>query len=297
MKLPNLLATVFLALAAALLPALTSAAEGPYAGPEGKELPFSSAREVAEFLATAEEIASKDLSTGITKPKKLTLEKDGVRAHAVFHSIDRREQKKRRLENGNHVMYLRDSYRSQVAAFELSQLLRMTTVPPTASRRSHGRQGSVQLWIEEAMTEKGRRKKAIAPPDDVVWSQQKSDQWVFDNLINNIDRNTGNTLIDSSWNVWLIDHTRSFGADRQLPYPERVTSVSQELWAGLKALDPDEVSERLAPYLTKGEIKALLTRHQKLVERIEVRIDRLGEDRIVFVYGQPWVLATYAPAG
>jgi hypothetical protein len=292
MKRKTLLAVALIA----LLPALAAAEGSRYLGPDGEPLPFSTPEEAAEFLASAEEIGSKDLSTGITKPRKLLLEKDGIRAHAVFHSVDRREQKNRRLENGGSVMYLRDSYRSQVAAYELSRMLQMNTVPPTAARKSRGHQGSVQLWIEEAMTEKGRRKRALEPPDQLVWNQQKSDQWVFDNLINNTDRNTGNTLIDGAWNVWLIDHTRAFGADRKLPYPERVRSVSRELWAGLTGLDPEEVRERLAPYLAKGEIKALLIRHQMLLERIEERIGRLGEDRIVFTYGEAWVSASFEPA-
>jgi len=37
--------------------------------------------------------------------------------------------------------------------------------------------------------------------------------WVvrlFDQLIYNTDRNLGNLLIDKSWRLWMIDHTRAF---------------------------------------------------------------------------------------
>ena len=274
----------------------TEVPDRAWMGPDGVPLPFDSAAELTDFLASAAVVASKDLSTGTTRPKKLTLERDGVRLHAVFHSIDRSERQVKRLANGQFVLHLRDSYRSQVAAYEISRLLGIDSVPPTVVRASTGRKGSVQLWIEHAMTEQKRRDQALDPPDLTVWNQQKAEQWVFDNLINNIDRNTGNTLIDGGWNLWLIDHTRSFGQDRELPYPERVTSLSKEMWSGLKALDPEEVRERLSPYLNKAEVRALLERREKLLELIEARIARLGEGRIVWEYGRPWVTMSVAPA-
>lgn len=255
---------------------------------DGQALPFATVDEVVDFLATAEVVGSKDLSTGITKPKKLTLERDGVRAHAVFHTINRREQKPKRLFNGEFVMHLLDSYRGQVAAFELSRLLGIDSVPPTVVRKAGGRLGSVQLWIENAITEQKRRDRSLEPPDQTVWNQGKADQWVFDNLINNLDRNTGNTLIDGAWNLWMIDHTRSFGPDRQLPYPERIKSLSREFWARLNQLDPVEVEERLRPYLGKSEIRALLVRREMLIDALESRIARLGEARIVYEPGKPW---------
>jgi hypothetical protein len=33
---------------------------------------------------------------------------------------------------------------------------------------------------------------------------------VFDQLIYNTDRNTGNVLYDTGWRLWGIDHTRAF---------------------------------------------------------------------------------------
>ncbi len=272
-----------------VVPTLTSAAEQAWLGPEGQPLPFDTVDQIVDFLASAPIVASKDLSTGITKPKKLTLERDGVRLHAVFHSIDRRERQTKRLRNGEVVLHLVDSHRSQVAAFELSRLLGLYNVPPTALRKVNGREGSVQLWVENAMTEQKRRDRSLRPPDQVDWSHQKADQWIFDNLINNIDRNTGNTLIDGSWNIWLIDHTRSFGRDRGLPYPERISSISRDLWVGLKNLDPEEVRERLAPHMGKSEVRGLLVRREKLIAAVEERIARLGEERVVLERGQPWI--------
>lgn len=285
----EILSAAALALA---LPALVAAAPPPAAArvwldTEGRPIAFDT-DQMIDFLTHAKVISSQRLSTGITKPSKLTLERNGVRAHAVFHSIDRRERKVKALGNGEFAMYLVDRHENQVAAFELSRLLGMAGVPPAVRREVGGREGSVQLWIENAVTEQGRRERALEPPDRARWNQQKADQWVFDNLINNIDRNTGNTLIDAAWNVWLIDHTRSFGRDRQLPYPEKISVLSEELWAGLRALDPERVRARLGPYLAKAEIGALLDRRLLLIEAIEARIARLGEDRVVHDRGNPW---------
>ncbi len=291
------IATLAIVLLAALSqPAASEPFTRSWLDAEGRPLPFENADQVVEFLASASVVDSKTLSTGITKPRKLTLERDGVRAHAVFHSIDRRERQVKRLANGQLALHLIDSYRNQVAAYELSRLLGLDSVPPTALREIEGRTGSVQLWVQNAMTEQKRRDRDLEPPDWTLWNQQKADRWIFDNLINNIDRNTGNTLIDASWNLWLIDHTRSFGMDRQLPYPERIESLSKELWAGLTTLEAELVRERLEPYLGKPEIKSLLLRYERLVAAIEERIARRGEERVVREWGQPRVTVSVAPS-
>ncbi len=258
-------------------------------GADGRSLPFDRVDQLLEFLAGADVVEVIDLSVGVTKPQQLVLERDGVRAHAVFHSIDRRERQTKTLVNGRVMLYLVDSYRSQIAAFELSRLLGLDIVPPTVERQVRGRVGSVQLWIESAMTEQKRRERGLEPPDRSDWNHQKSEQWVFDNLINNIDRNQGNSLIDADWNLWLIDHSRSFGRDRRLPYPERVSFLSSGLWQGLRALDPDTVRERLSPYLDKAEIRALLERRDLLVAAIEGRIARLGQARVIRERGEAWM--------
>jgi hypothetical protein len=185
-------------------------------------------------------------------------------------------------------MYLRDSFMSQAAAYEMSRILGMKNVPPTVLRRSKGERGSAQLWIENAMTEQMRVEQELEPPDRNLWNQYYADMHVFDNLINNIDRNQGNMLVDSSWNLWLIDHTRSFGRDKDLPYPESVARCSRGLWKGVgSGWDDAEVEERMAPYMKPKEIEALLSRRRKLVELIEQRIAEQGEKMVLFDFGDP----------
>ena len=257
-------------------------------GADKAPLPFQSAEEMLAFLRTAQEISSKPLSVGITKAKRLHLSKGGIEARAVFHDIDRNEQEVKRLVNDNVVMYLRDSFLSQAAAYEMSRMLGMKNVPPTVLRQSKGERGSAQLWIENAMTELMRVEQELEPPDNNLWNQYYADMHVFDNLINNIDRNQGNMLVDSSWNLWLIDHTRSFGRDKALPYPEIVARCSRGLWNGIRSDWNDaDVEERMAPFMMPIEIEALLSRRQKLVELIEKRIAESGEKMVLFDFGDP----------
>jgi hypothetical protein len=256
-------------------------------GADKKPLPIRSEDELLDLLRTGREVDSELLSQGITRAKRLRLARNGLEVRVVFHHIDRNEQMAKRLPNGNIVMYLRDSYLSQIAAYEIGRLLGMTNIPPTARRRSGGQRGSVQLWIERAMTEDSRQKKGLQPPDQTLWNQLYADMRVFDNLINNIDRNQGNMLVDSEWNLWLIDHTRSFGRDKTLPYPEAVTRCSRQLWQALRLLDESEVRLRLSTLMSEAEIQALLARRQKLVALIEKRIADNGEEAVLFDYGDP----------
>lgn len=256
-------------------------------GANQKPLPFESTDEILHFIATATEVSSTALSEGITKARRLRLSKEGVALHVVFHHINVSEQRVKRLPNGNVVMYVRDSYTSQIAAFEIGRLLGMTNIPPTITRVSDGEVGSAQLWIEEAMTEKRRQEDGLDPPGYNLWNQVYSDMRVFDNLINNIDRNQGNMLVDSQWNLWLIDHTRSFGRDNTLPMPEMVTRCSRQLWQALQELNETEVRHKMAPLLTDVEIEALLVRRQQLVELIQRRIDDRGAETVLFDFGDP----------
>ena len=254
---------------------------------DGKPMPSWTTGELLDFMRTAREVSSKDLSQGITRAKKLRLSRDDVEMNVIFHHVNRSERQVKHLPNGNTVMYLRDSYLSQAAAYEMSRLLGMDNVPPTILRRSDGLKGSVQVWIEDAMTEEGRQKKGLEPPNYTIWNQRYSDMRIFDNLINNIDRNQNNMLVDPQWNLWLIDHTRAFGRDRALPYPEAALRCSHELWQALLSVGDDEIERRMEPYLTPSEVAGLLERRAKLVNLIQDRIGQVGEKMVLFNYGDP----------
>lgn len=247
-------------------------------GPDGF-LPFRSDPEVKRFLAESEVIAIEDIPTGVTRPKKVTLELDGVRAQAAFRYIEessRREQ----MRSGKVIIDFRDSYRNEIAAYELARLLGMDNVPPAIGRTIERTAGSVQLWIG-GITELERGRRGAIAPDPARYQRQLADMHVFDALINNFDRNQGNMLWDADWTLWLIDHTRSFNRAKRLLEADRVDRCSRRLYEALRDLDLDRVDETLEPYLSDFERQALRRRHERLVVLLDRLIAERGRDAVL----------------
>ena len=271
---------------ASAAPAKQAAAprERVWIDPDGKPLPFKSIAEVRDFLSHAKVVDTSGLDTGVTLPRKLLLEQDGVRAHAIFHNVEI-EKRREKLRGGKVVNFFRDHYANNVAAFELSQMLGMTNVPPVVIRRVGRDKGSLQLWIENSRTEADRRELDMIPTGE--WRLAAKDMQVFDNLVNNIDRNQGNILYDADWNLWLIDHTRTLGRNKELPTASRVRRCSRSLWEALRALDQAEVKERLEPYVGIYEVQGLMARRDLLVALLEEQIAARGEMAVLFDYSDP----------
>ena len=68
-------------------------------------------------------------------------------------------------------------------------------VPPTVVRRIKGDLGSLQLWVEGCDSYKRLQPKV---PQTRQFSRRISRMKMFDNLIFNDDRNTGNFILDES---------------------------------------------------------------------------------------------------
>ena len=251
-------------------------------GPSGAALPFQSDDEVIAFLHDAKlvEVDGAKLG-GISGARKILVANGGVRAHAVFRSFERVYRNTER-DTGKRSAFVRDSYRNEIAAYELSRLLGLDTIPPTIPWRMGERAGSLQLWIENAKPGYNPKDGSRRPPDPERWQMERDTMRAFDALIENIDRNVGNMLVDSRGRVWWIDHTRSFGRQHKLEDASLITRCDRALYERLKAVDPRTIAERLAPYLPPLEIAALLERHVKLLKMIEDRIARDGESRVLF---------------
>jgi hypothetical protein len=274
-----------LALLFTLLPGhvLSSSAIAPPAedytwlGPTGDPLPFESFQDAEEFLVASEVARSKTRREGVNKYKKVVLDKDGIWANSIFRweNVVRRPG----LETPRH---FRDSYESELAAYKINEILGLYNIPPTVYREVEGRSGSVQLWMENTINEVNLRKKGTKPPDVTSWNRQSHDMRVFDNLINNIDRNQSNILIDKDWNLWLIDHTRSFAMDESLPSPEKVSRCSRSLYNTLKQMDEGLVREALASILSEEEVDAFFVRRDLLIKLLEDRVAEVGESNVFY---------------
>ena len=254
---------------------------GPvWRGPEGARLPFRDDEEVLEFLRTARVVSSRSIRTGITQPQKLLLEKVGVRLHAIFRDVDIEET--RVQVNGRREMFFRDSYRFEPAAYELARMLGVGRVPPAVLRKVGATPGSVQIWVEDTITEEKRRETSIQPPDIREWNRQMQMIHLFDALIYNSDRNGGNLLIDAGWRIWMIDHTRAFRLTKDLPDAPGFAQCDRETYRRLQDLDPEAVRRRLRPYLRREEIEALLERRDRLVEYVRSLVEERGDDAVLF---------------
>lgn len=255
-------------------------------GPEGDRLPFPNDEQILEFLKHARVLEKTPIGQGVTQPDRLLLERSGVRARAVFHDIN--ESKRNvRLAGKGFIGDFRDSYRNQVAGYEMSRLLGMDNVPPAVVREVDGVEGSAALWIEDGYLEMDRERRGAPYPDRVDWDRRLADIRVFDNVINNIDRNQTNILFDSHGKIWMIDTTRAFGATAELPYEARISRCSRSLWEALRSLDREAARRRLRPYLSGLQIKMTFRRLDRLIQLMEERIAERGEARVLFHHGDP----------
>lgn len=284
-----LLGATVLLVAAILLPQAAFAqshddalAGSRWLGPGGHFLPFTQDEELLDFLSTAEVVESKEITGTSSRPLKLTLKKDGITAHAIFRTVNVERDAMRNVQE--HARGFRDYYGYEVAAYELSRLLGLDNVPPATLRTLDGKEGSIQLWVEQAMGVEDRIEKGIDPSHQQLWLFQKQNMAVFDNLIFNFDRNPGNILIDVQGKVWFVDHTRSFKILPSLNGRGEMRVCERKLYEGLRDLDTAMLQERLDPYLRQTEIDALLKRRQKLLRLLDRKIAQMGEDAILFSF-------------
>lgn len=274
--------------------AAPTAAGHVWLGADGNPLPFQSEAEILDFLRTAKVVVDKGIPTGITGPRKLTLEKDGVRANAVFRAVDE-ERMSQKFGSGQTEMFFRDSYIFEPAAYELSKLLGMDNIPPATLRTYNGHPGSIQLWVEQSMTETERIAKKIQAPDVIQWSKQTHVMNMFDQLVYNTDRNRGNILITPDWKVWLVDHTRAFRRIDMLLDDSKIRQCDRTIFEKLKALDEKTLHEKLDPYLRGVEIRTMLKRRDMIVKRLDKFISEKGESMVLFTLTFPPAAAEKKP--
>lgn len=256
-----------------------AAAEG-WRGPGGELLPFETDEEILAFLREAEVVKKRVIPQGINKPLKMRLTKDGVVANAIFRTVN--VQKPRHETGGEVYINFHDSYQYECAAYEVSRILGIDNVPPCVVRTEGRIQGTMQLWIENAMTEEKRRKEKREPPLQIAWMRQLQTMRLFDSLIYNFDRNQGNMLIDADWKLWFIDHTRSFYPSARMPKLDRLIWVEQSLWRRLRELDREQLESRIGALVSDDRVDFVLKRRDRLIEFIGDRIARLGDEAVVF---------------
>jgi len=239
--------------------------------------------EVEKFLAKAKILTMKDIGKGVTIPRKATMELDGVTGSAVFKSIDEKPLSGiTKLADGTIDAEFQDSWRTELAAYEVDKLIGLGMVPATVERRYGSDVGSLQLWVTTLMTEEKRQKDGVKPPDAADWNDQMDKLFVWDNLIYNVDRNLGNILITGEWRIVAIDHSRSFRPYARLKDPKLMNRFSRSLLARMAALDEPTLKKRLENYLTPYQIQGLLKRRDLIAAQAKQLAAEKGEAAVYY---------------
>lgn len=240
-----------------------------------------SEEEFREFLRKAKVVASKQTSKGVTAPFKVTLS-DGERTiQACFQSVN---EYKHRADFPSRVEFnFQDSYRFNIAAYELAKLIGLgEMIPVTVEYKWKGKQGSLSLWLPAKWDEQERLKQKLPPPDVNAWNKQMNRMWVFCELVFDTDRNQGNILISEEWTLWMIDFSRAFRVHRELNNPKNLVMCDGELLERLRQLDEAEVLARTRRHLTKSQVQALMARRDKIVSHFETLIAQKGERAVLY---------------
>lgn len=248
--------------------------------------PALTSGEIRDFLLTAKITRSRDISKGVTAPKRLTLTNGQMTHDAAFQAVDERQTVANLTGGGRAAMTelnFVDAYRYNLAAYSLSQLLGLDYMMPVhVERRYGGKIGSLSWWVDTLMDEGERLKKKVEPPNSTDWNHQMYRMRVFAALTRDTDRNTGNVLITPEWKVMMIDFTRAFRLQTDLLYAKDLARIDRALLPRLEALTRDAVKLAVAEQLTGPEIDAVMKRRDAIVAHFKKLIADLGEKAVLY---------------
>ncbi len=231
------------------------------------------------FLRKGKVVSIEPIGTGVTRPRRVTLELDGVTLRAAFKHVDSRIDRAV-LQDGTVQLAFTDSYHNERAAYLLARKLGIRMVPVTVVRSIGADRGALTLWVEDAITEKAFREKGVEPDEELAF--QRDLMAVFDALIHNDDRNTGNQLITADNRLHLIDHSRSFRNSREVPehFLAGRYRLTRELFQSIEQLDGDEVKKLLRRHLNGRQIKALMARRDQVLTKLQIDVQNHGEEAV-----------------
>jgi hypothetical protein len=240
-----------------------------------------SKEEMEAFLLKGKVTKTRDAGGGVTSSARGTMT-DGHITHDVhIQNVDISQSV---FEAGKATeLNFKDSYKYNVAGYRVAQLLGINTVPMSVERVMNGKESAITWWVDDVkMDEKERMKQKTLGPDPVRTTKQIQIMRVFDELIQNRDRNQGNILWTSDFTMWLIDHTRAFRLGKTLLKPEQLTRCDRGLLEKLKAMTAESLAHAVGSSLTRAEQEALLARRDAIVKLYEDRIAKYTEAAVLF---------------
>jgi hypothetical protein len=277
MRIPRHLVRTFLAIlicAIGVLPALSQTAN------DGSD--FTDAQK-ADFLMKAKVIHSSQTAKGVTQPYRLTLNDGTVTHEGDFQAIDI-SKPQMQFRDGHTEFNFKDSYKYNIAGYEVAKLIGMDDmIPVTVERSWNGMRGSLSWWIPDvAMDEGDRTQKHVNSPDPDAWNKQMYKIRVFDELVYDTDPNLTNVLITKDWKIWRIDFSRAFRTWKKLRNPENLVMCDKTLLEKMKALNEEDLKNATKKYLTGAEIKAVMSRRDIIVEQFNTLVAQKGEATVLY---------------
>ena len=242
------------------------------------------AEEIEAFLKTAEVIEIEEIGTGVTRPWRATLAAGGPAEAFAWKDI----------KPGIYRGYW-ESYKAEIAAYELDKLLDIGMTPPTVERRVNNDLGAAVMWVAPATTFK-ELDGPPTPPNLHIgrWNWQLICAKMFHNLIYNKDPNLGNWMVDPAWNLVIIDNSRAFTTDTDKRV-HKLTRVDRDLWDRMAALDEPTLQAALGAWLDDGEIRAILERRDEMRTDIDELVEKTSEAAVFVRFRIPPPVAP-APA-
>jgi hypothetical protein len=239
-----------------------------------------------EFLQTAKVVGSRPIGRGVTNSLRLTLS-DGTTTHdAGFQAIDMRpsaEDRRRMRRRAGEVNFV-DSYKYNIAAYEIARVLGLDEMMPvTVERRVQGKLGSLTWWVDDVLMDEAERYKTnTQPPGALEFQRQRMRMMVFAELVGDVDRNQGNILYLKDWRVVMIDFTRSFRMHGSVREPKTLTTIQRALWERVQTFTRDELRLAVADYLTNEESNAVMERRAAIIKHYTRLISERGERAVLY---------------
>jgi hypothetical protein len=187
------------------------------------------------------------------------------------------------------------SYKYELAAYELTKLLKINIVPPVIEReiqepkgqkqepKGQKRKGSLQIYVEGCIRESDRMLKKIDPPNPQAFADALEEINVLEILTSCDHLSPKDILIHrETWRVCRVDFAEAFDPSTEFLPEAAIRRCSRRLYKGLLDLSPLDVEATLKPYLNAREIKGLLDRRNLILEKLKDLIKDKGENAVLF---------------
>ena len=250
--------------------------------------PVLTPEQMEDFLLRAKVIKTKPAGKGVTDAKRATLSDGRITHDAEIQTVN--VSKLQAPGNrGATELNFKDSYRFNIAGYRLALLLGLDNVPMSVERNVDGSPAAVTWWIDDVFMDENDRwkgKKQNMGPDPTRTAEQVHIMRVFDELIENTDRNGGNLLWTKDWKMWMIDHTLAFRLDEKLFKPQLLERCERGLLEKMRGLTAETLTRELGDSLEESRGKALLARRDAIVKWFDGLIAQRGEGAILYTLKQ-----------